>query len=144
MPVSEAMACGTPTVVGDHAALSEVGRAGGSFLIECPEDPNFVQIMPQDNCVIRRRPDINSAVEILDDLAKGRVDPTENIEKGLAFARSTDWKVISEQWGRLISKAIESKRASVCELVPGMGVDGLRPAEKKNGELIPLPDRPGR
>jgi glycosyltransferase involved in cell wall biosynthesis len=66
LPVTEAMACGTLTMVGEHAALSEVGGDGRSIKVDIPQNANN-RIYPIASKSMRRTVvDINDAVEKLE------------------------------------------------------------------------------
>lgn len=111
LPATESMAAGTPTLLGDHTSLAEIGGNGRSLLINTPDDPNFFTIMPRDNEVIRRRPDVNDAVEKSLWLAapENGEQVAEMVAKASDYMKELEWKGVAQRWGRLFQVMIDGR-----------------------------------
>lgn len=105
LPVTEAMACGTLTMVGDHAALSEVGGQGRSIKVDVPDNANN-RIYPIGSKSMRRTVvDINDAVEKFEK-AYNMDEKTreEYINKSYSFVKKHSFERKAERFDQIFTE----------------------------------------
>jgi glycosyltransferase involved in cell wall biosynthesis len=99
LPVTEAMACGTLTAVGDHAALSEIGRHGGSFMIEVEED----SYVPRDVLSrLRSSVVVEDVVDTFDEIKNDATEKQKDVRRanGKVFMEGLTWDKVATSWNR--------------------------------------------
>lgn len=118
LPVTEAMTCGVPTIVGNHAALSEIGADGRSLRINCPDDPNFLEVKVRDNEVVRRRPDINHAVRLTLALRDNYEQTREELSaRCRPWLDGITWDRVAESWNQVFGMCIKASKDNPIEII---------------------------
>ena len=114
MPATEALSAGCPAILANHAALGEIGQMAGlgrDRMIDCPDDPNFYQIMPSDNDVVRRIPDVHDGVRIMNIISNDPFYARHASQDSFRFVRTKlNWGLISEKWSEVFDEEIRKRR----------------------------------
>jgi glycosyltransferase involved in cell wall biosynthesis len=99
LPITEAYTTKTPTIVGDHAGLSEVGAMGRSMKVDVPDHPNFEMVLNQDNDVTRTMIDINDFVETAEMIIHDSGHRQRVVNNAWDWAMNYRWSTIAhEEW----------------------------------------------
>lgn len=91
LPVLEAMACGTPTIVPDFAALSEWTK-DASYKVPCYDVQLTMPIEPTGKYVVGMTPDIDEVAKGLSELYFDEQLRDTLISKGLEVSSEFSWK----------------------------------------------------
>ncbi len=104
LPVTEAFSTKTPTLVGDHAGLSDVGADGRSLKINVPDDPNFRIGWGRDMAVFRSLIDIHDFVKTAGKLIEMSSEEKEELtDRAYTWIQDHTWNIIASRWNKLLS-----------------------------------------
>lgn len=103
LPITEAFSTKTPTIVGDHAALSEVGGENRSLKVEVPDSPNHRISWNRDMAPFRTMIDINDFVQTAGKLVEMEPDEREALtNRAYDWIQTHTWAEIADRWRALL------------------------------------------
>lgn len=110
LPVTEAYTTRTPTIVGDHAALSEVAEGGKSLKVDVPDHPDYNAYFAMDESLGRTEISIDSFVEQLTKLRE--MDDFEReymINEAYDWVEENTWQQKTNEWDELFGSILSEE-----------------------------------
>ena len=96
LPVTECYTARTPTIVGDHGSLGEIGQDNRSVVVNVPDDLDHKTWFTLDNNVQRTHIDLDDFVNKAGKLIEGKSDV--DIDKAYRWANDLKWENQAEKW----------------------------------------------
>lgn len=106
LPVTEAFTARTPTIVGDHAALSYIGDGGRSIKVNVPgpENRNFTARWTNDHGAQRTLVDLYDFVEKIQEFRNADEEEIQSmLGRAEQWAQDRPWSKVAQQWDRLFT-----------------------------------------
>jgi hypothetical protein len=108
LPVTEAYTTKTPTIVGDHAALSEVGDSGRSLQVDVPDHPDYNAYFSMDESLRRSEVSLDSFVEKLTKLREmSDFERDYMVDEAYDWAVDNDWQEKANQWSEMFVNVLD-------------------------------------